>query len=71
MLTERYLTRVGDFGHRANTAAEILGAVDEMRQALAHGWTESEGQRSFRTDVAACAALVGGGRLARVQADRR
>jgi len=82
MLTERYLTRVGDFGHRANTAAEVLGAVEEMRQALAHGWTDSEGQRAFRTDVAASAArraaerghapaLVGGGRLARVQADRR
>lgn len=61
MLSERYLTRIRDFGHRANTAAEIREAIEEMRQALAGGATESEGQQSFRTSVAECAARARGG----------
>ncbi len=83
LLAERYIAHLDDFAHRANAAAEVVAAVREMHEGMTHGWTDSAGQRRFRSRVAEyvagagrddraqdALALAGHGRLARVQADR-
>lgn len=52
MLGERYLRDASRFGHRRNTAAEILLAVREMRSGLEYGWRESGSQARYRELVA-------------------
>jgi putative glycosyltransferase (TIGR04372 family) len=44
----RNLRNTGVFGYRDNTSREIADAVSEMRAGLAHGWTETDGQRRYR-----------------------
>jgi hypothetical protein len=51
LLTEAYFRNVRNCGFRANTPLEVRRAVEEMHDAVMHGWRDSEGQARFRSQV--------------------
>ena len=70
----------GRYGYRINTPAEILAAVRDMQDGVQQGWDDTPAQARVRVMVGRASSdrestrqdergFIGGGRLARVQAE--
>jgi putative glycosyltransferase (TIGR04372 family) len=50
-LTEAYFRNRRNFGYRGVAADELLDAIQEMQEGVAHGWADTDAQRRFRIRV--------------------
>jgi hypothetical protein len=58
MTSDRYFRNLRNVGYRMNSTADVLSAVQEMHEGLAHGWRETGAQTRFRNLVVEAGASL-------------